>query len=169
MLSVNERPVWRVIKGGSRQYVRKMVAGHRDRIRLNAPVQSIRRLPDSVRIKARGCATEEFDQVFIACHSDQALALLADPTAEEHEVLGAIQYQSNDVVLHTDASLMPKRRLAWAAWNHHILERPDAPVAVTYNMNILQGLDAPEQFCVCLLYTSPSPRDQRGSRMPSSA
>jgi predicted NAD/FAD-binding protein len=150
MLSVNDRPVWRVIRGGSRSYLAPLVAGHRERIRLNAPVESIRRLPDHVEIKARGCEAEQFDHVFIACHSDQALQMLADPSATEREVLGAITYQENEAVLHTDASLMPQRKLAWAAWNYHLLARRQDRVAVTYNMNILQGIDAPVQFCVTL-------------------
>jgi predicted NAD/FAD-binding protein len=146
-----------VIKGGSRSYVEKLVAGHRDRIRLNEPVESIRRHPGYVAIKARGAATERFDRVFLACHSDQAIALLADPTPQEREVLGAIRYQQNEAVLHTDDSLMPRRRLAWAAWNYHIPRGPADPegkAALTYNMNILQNLDAPVQFCVTLNHTS---------------
>ena len=87
---------------------------------------------------------ERFDHVFIACHSDQALAMLQDASERKREVLGAIAYQQNEAVLHTDASLMPKRRLAWAAWNYHCWKQPERPAAVTYNMNILQGLDAPE-------------------------
>lgn len=153
MLQVNDRPVWRVIEGGSRAYVEPLVAGHRDRIRLNAPVESIRRFPDQVRVKAKGCEAESFDHVFIACHSDQALAMLDDPTDAEREVLGAIAYQENEAVLHTDASVLPARRLAWAAWNYHLLEDPERPAAVTYNMNILQGLEAPETFCVTLNHT----------------
>ena len=150
MLQVKDRPVWRVIKGGSREYLKPLVAGHRDRIRLNAPVEAIRRFPDHVLVKARGQAAEAFDHVFIACHSDQALKMLQDPTDAEREVLGAIGYQANEAVLHTDASVLPARRLAWAAWNYHLLEQPERPAAVTYNMNILQGLEAPETFCVTL-------------------
>lgn len=153
MLSVDERPVWRTIRGGSREYVRKLVAGHRDRIRLDTPVESIRRAEDHVLIRARGCEAERFDHVFLACHSDQALALLEDPSDAERAVLGAIAYQDNEAVLHTDSSVLPSRRLAWAAWNYHLLEQPERPAAVTYNMNILQRLDAPETFCVTLNHT----------------
>ena len=153
MLSVNDRPTWRVIRGGSRSYVRPLIAGHRDRIRLNAPVERVRRIPGGVEIKARGLDNEHFDHVFIATHSDQALAMLADPSPSEKEVLGSIRYQDNEVVLHTDASLMPRRRLAWAAWNYHIPREPQERVAVTYNMNILQSLDAPETLCVTLNHT----------------
>jgi predicted NAD/FAD-binding protein len=153
MLSVSERPVWRVIRGGSREYVRRLVARHRDRIHLDAPVEAIRRLPDQVQVKVRGQEPVSFDHVFVACHSDQALAMLQDPTPQEREVLGAIAFQDNEAVLHTDASVLPRRRLAWAAWNYHLLEQPERPAAVTYNMNILQGLDAPETFCVTLNHT----------------
>ena len=149
LLTIDDRPTWRVIEGGSREYVRRLVAGHRDRIRLGTPVESIRRSPGRVDIKAKGCESEAFDAVFLACHSDQALALLVEPTRQEREILGAIAYRANDVILHTDASLMPQRRLAWAAWNYHLLGRAHGEgVAVTYNMNILQGLVAPIQFCV---------------------
>ena len=153
LLSVNDRPAWRVIKGGSRRYVEKLVAGHRDRIRLNTPVHWIRRHPGHIEVKARGAEPVRYDRVFMACHSDQALRLLTDPTPQERDVLGAIEYQVNEAVLHTDASLMPRRRRAWAAWNVHVpaagWQGPDK-VALTYNMNILQGLDAPVEFCVTL-------------------
>jgi predicted NAD/FAD-binding protein len=153
LLSVNDRPTWRVIKGGSRRYVEKLVAGHRDRIRLNTPVQWIRRHPQYIEVKARGTEAQRYDRVFLACHSDQALRLLSDATPQEREVLGAIEYQVNEAVLHTDASLMPRRRRAWAAWNVHVPAqgwRGSDKVALTYNMNILQGLDAPVEFCVTL-------------------
>lgn len=150
LLSVNDRPTWRVIKGGSNRYVEKLVEGHRDQIHLNSPVQSIRRQTTHVELKIKGSAPQSFDQVFLACHSDQALQMLVDPSEAETEVLGAIKYQSNEAVLHTDTSLMPRRKLAWAAWNYHVLANQRDRVALTYNMNILQGLDAPEQFCVTL-------------------
>ena len=150
LLQINDRPVWRVIKGGSREYVDKLVAGHRDRIRLNSPVKSVRRVDDQVELRSASGGRELFDYVFLACHSDQALSLLDDPTPAEREVLGAIRYQSNEAILHTDESLMPARRRAWAAWNYHIPMDPQQHVAVTYNMNILQSLDARQQYCVTL-------------------
>ena len=150
LLSVNDRPVWRVIKGGSNRYVEKLVAGHRDRIRLNAPVEYIRRSPEHVEVKVSGQDTERFDQVFLACHGDQALKLLADPSHSETQVLGSFHYQSNEAILHTDESLMPRRRRAWAAWNYHIPAYAQERVAVTYNMNILQNIEAPDTFCVTL-------------------
>jgi predicted NAD/FAD-binding protein len=150
LLQISDRPIWRVIKGGSREYVGKLVAGHRDRIRLNSAVQSIRRIDDHVEVHSAAGGTESFDYVFVACHSDQALGLLMDATQAEREVLGAIHYQSNEAILHTDASLMPKKRCAWAAWNYHIPRDTSRHVAVTYNMNILQGLEANRQYLVTL-------------------
>lgn len=150
LLQVRDRPVWRVIKGGSRQYVDKLVAAHRDRIRLNSPVQSIRRAGDHVEVQSASGGKEVFDYVFVACHSDQALALLKDATALERQVLGAIKYQPNQAILHTDDSLMPGRRRAWAAWNYHIPRDATRHVAVTYNMNILQGLKTNHQYLVTL-------------------
>jgi predicted NAD/FAD-binding protein len=110
------RPRWRTVQGGSRSYVEAITEPWRDRIRLRAPVRSIERLGDGVRIAAEGCASEDFDQVVIATHSDQALAMLADPSEAEREILGAIPYQRNEAVLHTDASLLPRRRSAWASF-----------------------------------------------------
>ena len=150
LLQLRDRPKWRVIKGGSREYVKKLVAKHEDRIRLNSAVRSIRRHGHMVEISSSNNQTEQFDYVFVACHSDQALAMLSDPTEVERDVLGAIRYQDNEAILHTDVSLMPRRRRAWAAWNYHIPQDPRRHVAVTYNMNILQNLDASEQYCVTL-------------------
>lgn len=150
LLSVNDRPSWYVIQGGSNQYVEKLIQPFRDRIRLNSPIDSIQRFPTHVEIKPRHQETEKFDAVFIACHSDQALAMLNDASRLEQEILGAIPYQENTAVLHTDQSILPRRRLAWAAWNYHLLPQQTGRVALTYNMNILQGLDAADQFCVTL-------------------
>lgn len=149
MLSVDQRPQWRAIKGGSARYVEKLTAPFRDRIRLNTAVESIRRSVHGVTIKASGCEAECFDHVFLACHSDQALRLLADASPLENEVLGAIPYQANEVVLHTDTRMLPRSRRAWAAWNYHVQREP-GPIALTYNMNILQSLSARETFCVTL-------------------
>jgi predicted NAD/FAD-binding protein len=153
MLSIDDRPQWRVVQGGSVAYVQKLVQGFRDRIRLNTPVTRVHRSLTHVEIETAGGARERFDRVIFACHSDQALALLADPTPTEREVLGAIPYQENDVVLHTDTRLLPTHRAAWAAWNYHVPLAPKARVAVTYNMNILQSIVAPATFCVTLNYT----------------
>jgi predicted NAD/FAD-binding protein len=150
MLSIDRRPMWRVVRGGSARYVERLTAPFRDRIRLSTPVEWIRRLPGSVIVKPRGHDAERFDAAFVACHSDQALRLLADPSPVERDVLGAIPYQANEAVLHTDTRLLPRARRAWAAWNYHVLAQPGGRVALTYNMNILQGLDAPQPFLVTL-------------------
>jgi predicted NAD/FAD-binding protein len=130
--------------------VDKLVVPFRDRIRLRTPVEYIRRQPGSVFVKARGQQPHRYDAVFLACHSDQALRLLADATTSEREVLEAIPYQRNEAVLHTDVRLMPRRRLAWACWNYHSLPDNAGPLALTYNMNMLQNLDAPEALLVTL-------------------
>jgi predicted NAD/FAD-binding protein len=113
-------------------------------------VCAIARRPDHVLVTARGCEAERFDEVVIATHSDQALGLLADATDSEHQVLAAIPYQRNDAVLHTDASMLPRRRRAWASWNYHLLEHPGDRTTVTYHMNRLQSLSADVQLCVTL-------------------
>jgi uncharacterized protein len=152
MLSVDERPVWRAIQGGSRSYLEPLTQGFHKKIRLSTPVDSIRRNGNGITIKPRGQEVEHFDAVVLACHSDQALALLADPTQAEQDILGTIRYQANEAILHTDASVLPNKRLAWAAWNYHIPQHHNELVALTYDMNILQDLDAPETFCVTLNY-----------------
>jgi len=150
MLSVDARPQWRAIRGGSARYVDKLVAPFRGRIRLNTPVESVRRMRDCVLVKARGAEAQRFEHVFLACHSDQALGLLADATPLERQILGAIPYQENEAVLHTDTSMLPHARRAWAAWNYHVVRESNERVALTYNMNILQSLAARETFCVTL-------------------
>lgn len=149
-LNVDDRPVWRVIKGGSRSYIKPLTNGFTDRIRLNTPVKRVWRYADYIEIETAAGERHKFDEVVIACHADQALAMLADPTAVEKEILPALPYQANEAILHTDSSVMPQHRLAWAAWNYHILDREQGSVAVTYNMNILQGIDYEQQFCVTL-------------------
>ncbi|MHC4513104.1 MAG: NAD(P)/FAD-dependent oxidoreductase [Planctomycetota bacterium] len=149
-LTVDDRPTWRVIRGGSQRYVEKITTRFSDRIRLSSPVESVSRTPDGVRIKVRGRDPELFDGVVLACHSDQALRMLTDASDAERDVLGAIPYQENEAILHTDGRLLPKRRLAWASWNYHIPKVGQARVALTYSMNILQSLEAPAQFLVTL-------------------
>jgi predicted NAD/FAD-binding protein len=149
-LSVDDRPTWRVIQGGSREYVKRLTARYASRIQLNTPVASVQRQPNRVMVRLKNGSVENFDQVFIACHSDQALKLLSDPSHEEREILGAIPYQANEALLHTDSSLMPHRPLAWAAWNYHLPIEQYERVTVTYNMNILQSLAAPAQFLLTL-------------------
>lgn len=152
LLSVTDRPRWRVITGGSVKYVDRLVAPFRDRVHLETPVRWIRREADGVTLGVDG-QQARFDRVVIATHSDQALRLLADPTEAEREVLGAIPYQRNEVVLHTDTSLLPRRKLAWAAWNYHLLPDRARPAAVTYCMNLLQAIPPQSPFCVTLNYS----------------
>jgi predicted NAD/FAD-binding protein len=142
MYSLRDRPHWRTVMGGSNSYVEAITAPWLDRVRAAAPVRRIERLPDEVRIEADGCETESFDRVVIASHSDQALRMLGDPSEAEREVLGAIPYQPNEAVLHTDATLMPRRRPAWSSWNFHLAEQPPARTTVTYWMNHLQRLQS---------------------------
>jgi predicted NAD/FAD-binding protein len=149
-LSVNKRPTWRVIRGGSREYVKKLTAPYARCVRLNTPVASLQRQPQRVAVRLKSGAVEHFDQVFIACHSDQALKLLSDPSRAERQILGAIPYQANEALLHTDSSLMPRRPLARAAWNYHLPIERHGRASVTYNMNILQSLPAPAQFLLTL-------------------
>jgi len=150
MYSLRDRPQWRTVSGGSRSYVEAITAPWRDRVRTGAAVGRIERLPDGVRIEAEGCESEEFDRVVITTHSDQALAMLGDPSETEREVLSAIPYQANEAVLHTDASLMPRRRAAWSSWNFHLSEEPAPGSTVTYWMNNLQRLRTKQHYFVTL-------------------
>ncbi|MBC7786617.1 MAG: FAD-dependent oxidoreductase [Methylophilaceae bacterium] len=153
MLTVNNRPQWRTIVSGSAQYVAKLTESFKDKIKLNTPIESVRRLKKSVIVKPLFCEEQIFDWVFFACHSDQALNMLRDASAKEKSLLSAIPYQENTVFLHTDTSLMPKRKLAWAAWNYHLTPHVQHQVAVTYNMNILQNIPAQETLLVTLNHT----------------
>ena len=149
MLQVSGRPEWRVVRGGSSTYVSALRARWQVQERLRCPVHAVTRDAHGVIVDS-AVGSERFDRIVLACHSDQALALLADATADERDVLGAIAYQPNDVVLHTDASLLPRHRKAWAAWNAFVPGTPDAPCTVSYCMNLLQGLQSPEPFVVTL-------------------
>jgi predicted NAD/FAD-binding protein len=150
MFGFTGRPGWRAVAGGSYRYVERLTAPMRDRLRLSTPVVRIERHPDRVDVTPERGGPEPFDEVIVAAHSDQALAMLADPSPAEAEVLGAIPYQPNDVVLHTDSSLLPRRRRARASWNFHLQEEPADRTTVTYHMNRLQSLDAEPEFCVTL-------------------
>ncbi len=150
MYSLRDRPRWRTVAGGSARYVEAISAPWRERVRLGAAVRRIERGEGGVRIEADGCASERFDQVVIATHSDQALALLADPSAAERRLLGAIPYQRNEAVLHTDAAVMPRRRPVWSSWNFHLAAGPPRGSTVTYWMNKLQKLPARRDYFVTL-------------------
>lgn len=152
MLGFRDRPQWQTVVGGSHRYVAALSAPFAERIRLRTPVTGITRDDNGVSVQARG-ATERFDEVVLACHSDQALAALSDASPVERELLGAFPYQANEAVLHTDRALLPRRRAAWQAWNYHLFAEPRPMTTVTYYMNHLQRLNANEAFCVSLNMT----------------
>jgi predicted NAD/FAD-binding protein len=150
MLGFRGRPRWRVIRGGSARYVEALTSPFIDRIRLRTPVRAVRRDDDGVVVLPRGGEAERFDQVVLATHSNQALAMLRDATPVERSILAAIPYQVNEAVLHTDVRLLPRRRRAWASWNYHWRPDPGPRATVTYHMNRLQWLRAEREFCVTL-------------------
>jgi predicted NAD/FAD-binding protein len=154
MLGFAGRPRWRVVRGGSARYVEALTAPWRERIRLGTAVEAVSRDPDGVTVTARGAEPERFDAAVFACHSDQALSLLRDATEPERELLGAIPYQRNEAVLHTDRRMLPRRPRAWASWNYHLLDAPTPGTAVTYHMNRLQSLRTSTQFLVTLNRTA---------------
>ncbi len=149
-LKVRDRVPWLTIPGGARTYVRAILAGFRGQVRLGAPVRGLRREPDAVVVRSEGAEPERFDHVVLACHADQARALLEDPTALEDELLGAFPYQRNEAMLHTDASLMPRRRKVWASWNAHLDDDGAEGACLTYWMNRLQPLGASRDYFVTL-------------------
>lgn len=150
MLQVSNRPRWRTVVGGSDSYLEPLTRSFASRIRTACGVEAIRRDDEGVTIKSEGGDEERFDQVVIAAHSDQALRMLVDADEKERDVLGAMPYQGNDVILHTDAAVMPRRKKAWAAWNYFVPKAEERSASVTYDMNILQGLDSARDFLVSL-------------------
>lgn len=141
LLQIDNRPQWRTVVGGGREYVRRMAATIKD-VRLQSPIAAVTRGPNMVTLRPVRGELEHFDQVILACHSDQALALLADANAEERALLSAIRYQGNSAVLHTDASFLPRKKNTHAAWNYHtgFGESRERPASVTYLINKLQPL-----------------------------
>ncbi len=140
LLSINDRPTWRVVEGGASRYLAAMSAPYRQHIRLASPVTSVRRAANQVQVTLADGRSERFDHVFLACHSNQALAMLDDADDSEKRVLGAIPYQRNVAVLHTDPRMLPRRRRAWASWNYHLPETPGGQAGVTYHLGRLQHL-----------------------------
>lgn len=153
MLQVSGRPQWRVVRGGSSTYVAALRASWSVRERPNCRVHSILRHGNEVELDS-AAGVECFDRLVLACHSDQALHLLADASAREQSILGAMPYQANDTVLHTDASVLPKQRKAWAAWNAWLPRDPNEACTVSYCMNLLQAIESPEPFVVTLNRTA---------------
>lgn len=150
LLSVGDRPQWHVIRGGSCAYLEPLIQRFKTSIQLSTPVESIVREQDSVLLTNQQGLNERFDEVVIAAHSDQALTMLADPSISEQSVLGRIAYRENDVVLHTDQSLLPRNKSVWSSWNYRIKTQERSLPVLTYDMNILQGIEAPVEFCVTL-------------------
>jgi predicted NAD/FAD-binding protein len=150
LLSIDDRPQWHVIQGGSRSYLGPLTRDFNESIFLNSKIRRIRRTANAVELIMANGQVLVFDHVVFACHSDQALKLLADPTPEEHKALTAIPYQENEVILHTDESLLPERRLAWSSWNYLLRQKYQEKAVLTYNMNILQGIESETTFCVTL-------------------
>lgn len=154
MLTVDDRPQWRVVRGGSRRYVDVIAASLGSRVRTASPVTRIRRHADFVEVTVAGETPVRFDHVVVAAHGDQALAMLDDPSDAERDVLGAIPYRKNDAVLHTDEAMLPVRERARASWNYHIPTEPGGAATVTYDMNRLQSLRASQRYCVTLNRTA---------------
>jgi predicted NAD/FAD-binding protein len=149
LLDLTNRPQWRTIAGGSSGYIEPLTRGFADRIRLNTPVTGVLRQGEDLLVRTAG-EQERFDAVVMACHGDQALRLLAEPTAEEEQVLGAFRFADNEVVLHTDISHLPRSRRAWASWNCRMVDSARKLTALTYDMNILQRLEKRHTYLVTL-------------------
>ena len=151
MLELTNRPNWWVIKNGSSEYIKKITIGFEDKIHLSTPVKKVSRVEGGVEIVLfKKDKALKFDSVIFATHSNQALDILDDPSDAEKDILGSIPYQKNNILLHTDSSVLPRRKLAWASWNYQLDRDPNSPVILTYNMNILQTIESNKTFCVTL-------------------
>ena len=157
LLNITNRPQWYVIKGGSHKYIEPMIENFKNKIHLQSEINFVERTHDGIEIHFKNNDIAHFDEVIFACHSNEALALLKSPTEQESQILSAIPYTANEVVLHTDTQLLPKRKNAWASWNYLLDEDKEArlnkPSCVTYNMNIIQGIKSTDTFCVTLNQT----------------
>jgi predicted NAD/FAD-binding protein len=153
LLNITDRPQWRSIIGGSREYIKPLTAGFEEKIKLNSPVKSVTYKGNQKLICLQDDSEYLFDEIIFACHSDQALAILIEPSLAQTEILGDMPYSKNEVLLHTDVSVLPVRKLAWASWNYLIKGyegESQAPAILTYNMNILQNIQSDTTFCVTL-------------------
>jgi predicted NAD/FAD-binding protein len=150
LLNIADRPQWYVIPQSSRSYLKPLCQSFENNIRLNADISGITRVDDKVQLNFNKANSEFFDEVVIACHSDEALALLNDASDDEKTILSAMPYSENSVVLHTDRQLLPQREKAWASWNYQLSQDREKAASVTYNMNILQGIESEHTFCVTL-------------------
>lgn len=154
LLNISDRPQWYVIPGGSKNYIPNLIKPFADNIHLNAQISAVIQDDAGPIIEFENGDKQQFDDVILACHSDQALKLLQAPNQLQQDILGGIEYSENEVILHTDTNLLPKQKLSWASWNYQLDDNRDQPAAVTYNMNILMGLtDTPHTFCVTLNQT----------------
>lgn len=163
LLNITDRPQWYTLTGGSKQYIGPLTAGFQDRIQLNTPIKTVRRDTSGFEVTTSKGEQHRFDEVILACHSDQALKMLESPSKAHEEILGGIPYKNNEVVLHTDSNLLPQRPLAWASWNYLLSgnqDEFDAPTTLTYNMNILQRIQSDTTFCVTLNNTSAIDEDK---------
>jgi predicted NAD/FAD-binding protein len=150
LLTVRNHPPWQTVSGGAARYVDALTRPFADRIRLNCPVASVARGKEWVAVTTQNGVAERFDCVVLAAHADQSLTMLSDATETEREILSSIPYQRNDTVLHTDPSLLPRSRRAWASWNYYVPEEEKRPVVLTYTLNRLQGQQSPKPICVTL-------------------
>ena len=152
LLKINNRPQWWVIMGGSKSYIEKMKEGFEKQIRLSTPVKKVIRYKNEVEVcfGRDGEHSNRFDKVIIATHSDQALQILDKPNTKEKEILSALPYQENEALLHTDESILPRKKQTWSSWNYLLNENTKRPVTLTYSMNILQSLAAKTHFLVTL-------------------
>ena len=150
MLNLNDRPQWQVIKGGSKQYIVKLIESFKNNIRINSPVDKIIRKNEGVEVVFNKQQKKVYDRVIIATHSDQALKMIENPSYSEIEILSAIPYQTNVAYLHWDCSVLPKQKNAWASWNYFKPKEIRDETTVTYYMNMLQNLDMPKNICVSL-------------------
>lgn len=150
MLNVNDRPQWRVIKGGSKQYILKLIESFKNNIRINSPVDKIIRKNEGIEVVFNKEKKELYDRVIIGTHSDQALKMIENPSHEEREILSAIPYQTNVAHMHWDCSVLPKQKNAWASWNYFKPNKLKDETTVTYYMNMLQSLNIPRNVCVSL-------------------
>lgn len=150
LLQVHDRPQWKTIPGGARRYVEALTKPIADKIHPGTPVESVWRHQDHVVVRAKNRSAEVFDCVVLACHADQALAMLEDADTHEERLLRSFPYQANTAVLHTDTALLPRRRRAWGSWNYRVSADESAPVAVTYDLSRLQKLDTPSPILLTL-------------------
>ncbi|WP_417451322.1 NAD(P)/FAD-dependent oxidoreductase [Kordiimonas sp.] len=151
LVQLSNRPEWRTVRGGSRQYIQRLTSSFRNNIRVNCAVQSVARTSDGVRVLTSDGRAETYNEVIFACHSDQALRLIEEPAPDLRHSLTHLGYSANTVVLHTDETLMPQRKKAWASWNYIERRMPDAAgPAVSYWMNRLQNLPVQTPIIVTL-------------------